>query len=254
MGESENSIRLIFERAYRQALQVESRVCVVFFDEIDALGQSRENLHGSGDGTACSRRVLAELLVHLSYLADSKNIFDGREFEEDGVVPEHNKEARLLVIAATNRRDDCDPALLRRFGTQLEVTFPTKLDRQEMIKQHLEGLQYQLSDEQLDTLSGATLLFSGSDMEQWLRDAAMAPIRECIHEATRARQRAAKDQQMGGVSSDQADSTKPIDPDVAAQKSLMNSFSNLRSVNYSDLVHAFNRWMKNRGDSLFLSA
>ena len=255
VGESEASVRGIFKKAYEYAMQVESRCAIVFFDEIDALGQSRES-KGTGEGEGCSRRVLAELLTQLNYIAVNKNCFTGNEWDDDNdenssvfskcsAQETTDRPARVIVVAATNRREDCDPALLRRFGIQLEVPLPTKRDRKKMLVHHLSKVDNNLSKENLDHIAAVTNGFSGSDMENFVRDAAMAPVRECLRQAALLRKRATKEQQSGGAASGQEDAVPPIDPDLAAQTALLNGFQTLRPVSYDDLWLAFKNWHGN---------
>jgi SpoVK/Ycf46/Vps4 family AAA+-type ATPase len=72
VGESEAAVKNIFRKAVDHALYLESKCAVIFFDEIDALGQSRDGSRG-GEGDGCSRRVLAELLLQLTFVAAQKN-------------------------------------------------------------------------------------------------------------------------------------------------------------------------------------
>ena len=101
VGESEAAVRSIFQMATTSASKLESKCSVIFFDEIDALGHTREN-GGSGEGEGCSRRVLAELLLQLN-VALTKRPSPGRKDIKDQDGRESFDDTRILVVAATNR-------------------------------------------------------------------------------------------------------------------------------------------------------
>ena len=105
VGESERGIREIFKRARQSA------PCVVFFDEIDSIAPIR----GAGGETAVSERVVSQLLTEL-----------------DGMENMHG----VVVLAATNRADMIDPALLRpgRFDKIIQIPLPDKESRKSILK------------------------------------------------------------------------------------------------------------------------
>ena len=120
VGESEKGIRKIFERARQVA------PCVIFFDEIDALASKR----GADTGTKVTERVLNQLLAEMDGLEELKDI---------------------TVVAATNRPDMLDAALLRpgRFDRILLVPGPSKEGRLEILKIHTKNMPISLSKEQV---------------------------------------------------------------------------------------------------------
>jgi SpoVK/Ycf46/Vps4 family AAA+-type ATPase len=255
VGESEASIRNIFRKAVDHALQLESKCSVVFFDEIDALGQSRGNL-GAGEGEGCSRRVLAELLLQLNVIADRKYCtlrdFGGDDDEvdtdndedslgtfqqpEETAAVEHR--ARIIVVAASNQIYDIDKALLRRFGIQLEVGLPSWKDRKKMLTRHLNDIAHVISGTEIGNLAAVTEQWSGSAIESLAREAAMCPIRECIRRAAVIRKRMAKREQCGGDVSGQDDAPESPDPDTAADNCLLEGFQKLRPVSIDDFRRA----------------
>lgn len=268
VGESEASIRDLFKKAARLAIRTESRCTVLFFDEIDALGQSRggeENsgLASSGGADGSSRRILAELLIQLTNLTKSDRSDDAAVMEEhDGA---HSKEEvydsgsdededyrgsldspnticatkiKVIVVAATNRPEDCDPALVRRFAIRLQVGLPAKRDRWKIINKHLLGIENTLSKAQLDDIAIATEGWSGSDLESLTREAAMAPVRECLRSAARAKRRAKKLKQSGGDESSQKNASKAKDGDEVARILLLKGFQNIRAVSFHDFDDA----------------
>ena len=153
VGESEKAVRVVFRKA-RQASP-----CIIFFDEIDALAPRRGS---SGDGHV-AERVVAQLLS-----------------EMDGV-----EELRgVLVLAATNRVDAIDPALLRpgRFDRVVEMGPPDEADRLAILQVHSRGRPMS-QDIDLPDLARRTDGFSGADLEKLLREAAMTALRDFLAHA-----------------------------------------------------------------------
>jgi transitional endoplasmic reticulum ATPase len=143
VGESEKGIREIFRRA-RQAAP-----CVVFFDEIDSIASARtgaggiEGGGGEGIGGGINTRILSQLLTEL-----------------DGIDQLHG----VVVLAATNRVDMIDPALLRpgRFDKIIFVPKPDKIARQRILEIYTKGKPLS-HDVDLNKISEATEGFSGAD-------------------------------------------------------------------------------------------
>jgi transitional endoplasmic reticulum ATPase len=150
VGESERGIREVFRKA-KQASP-----CIIFFDEIDAIAPVR----GASADSHVTERVISQFLTEL----------DGIE-ELKGVV----------VLAATNRPDIIDPALLRagRFDLQLELPIPDEEMRLDIFKVHTRGKPL-ADDVDLDSLAKVTEGMVGSDIEAISRRASMVAIREFI--------------------------------------------------------------------------
>jgi transitional endoplasmic reticulum ATPase len=155
-GESERAIREIFKKARMAA------PCVIFFDEIDAIAPARGLRVDSG----ATDRIVNQLLA-----------------EMDGIAPLKN----VVVIAATNRPDIMDPALLRpgRFDRIVYVPPPDEDARFEILKVHIRGLR--LSDDvkngdykYLRDLARRTEGYTGADLAALVREAAMLALRETI--------------------------------------------------------------------------
>ncbi len=150
VGESEKAVREVFERA-RQAAP-----SIVFFDEIDAVAARR------GEGHEVTERVVSQLLSEL-----------------DGVIDNPN----VVVLAATNRKEVLDPALLRpgRLEDHIEVPLPDREARRAILEVHTRDKPL---DEAIDlddiaaSLEGAT----GADLAGVVRGAAMRAIREAVRE------------------------------------------------------------------------
>ena len=148
MGESEKAIREIF----RKARQVSP--AIIFFDELDSIAPMR----GTDEGSHVMERVVNQLLSEL----------DGLEALKD-----------VVVIAATNRPDILDPALLRsgRFDRMLLVGPPDKLGRHEILKIHA-GAMPKGEDVNLEELAELTEGYVGSDLNALCREAAMLALRQ----------------------------------------------------------------------------
>ncbi|MEM0457749.1 MAG: AAA family ATPase, partial [Sulfolobales archaeon] len=147
VGESEKAIREIFRRA-RMVAPV-----IVFFDEIDAIAPVRGR-----DASDVTDRIVNQLLS-----------------EMDGIKPLRG----VVVIAATNRPDLIDPALLRpgRFDRVIYVPPPDKKARLEILKIHTRRIPL-ASDVDLEKLAEMTEGFSGADIEALVREAVMLALRE----------------------------------------------------------------------------
>lgn len=226
VGESEASLRTLFAQAKEMARRnTESRCAVLFFDEIDALGYSRgdEATGKSQDGDG-SRRILAELLIQLSNLTSSQQQQQQQENNQS------EERVRVMVIAATNRLSDCDPALIRRFAIQVHVGLPTPRDRVKIFKKFLAEVEHNLKKKDLQEVATATEGWSGSDLESLTREAAMAPIRECLQTAATMKRKARKSEQQGESSSEEAGKGAF----EVAKSVLLKEFQTLRPVTVQD--------------------
>ncbi|WP_290624042.1 MULTISPECIES: CDC48 family AAA ATPase [unclassified Archaeoglobus] len=150
VGESEKHVREMFRKARQVA------PCVLFFDEIDSLAPRRG---GIGDSHV-TERVVSQLLTEL----------DGMEELKD-----------VVVIAATNRPDMIDPALLRpgRIERHIYIPPPDKKAREEIFRIHLRGKPLD-DDVSIEELAEKTEGYSGADIEAVCREAGMLAIRELI--------------------------------------------------------------------------
>ncbi|KAK8473378.1 hypothetical protein PHAVU_001G119600 [Phaseolus vulgaris] len=147
VGESEKAVRSLFAKARANAPSI------VFFDEIDSLAVTRGK---ESDGVSVSDRVMSQLLV-----------------EMDGL----HQRVNVTVIAATNRPDKIDPALLRpgRFDRLLYVGPPNEVDREEIFRIHLRKIPCG-SDVSLRELALLTDGCTGADISLICREAAVATI------------------------------------------------------------------------------
>jgi transitional endoplasmic reticulum ATPase len=149
VGESEKAIREIFRKAKMAS------PCIIFFDEFDSIAPSRGR-HTSDSGV--TEKVLSQFLTEL----------DGLEVMKD-----------IVVIAATNRPDILDPALIRpgRIDRLLLVPQPDKQGRFEILKIFTKEMPL-ASNITLENLNNMIDGFSGADIETWCREAAMIALRE----------------------------------------------------------------------------
>ena len=151
VGESEKGVREIFRKA-RQAAP-----CVVFFDEIDAIAPIRGR--DSGDSNV-TERMISQLLTEL----------DGLEVLKD-----------VVVIAASNRPDIVDPALLRsgRFDRHLYVPPPDRDSRIQIIKIHTKNIP-KAEDVNIEHLADITENYTGADIASFISTAVMVAIRQHV--------------------------------------------------------------------------
>ncbi len=154
VGESEKGVREVFKKA-RQAAP-----CIVFLDEIDALAPRRGG--GAGEGHV-SERVVSQLLTELDGIEELRGV---------------------LVLAATNRADILDPALLRpgRFDVQIEIPAPDPATRRAILGVHTRGRPL-ADDIDLDALTAETEGFGGADLAGLSREATMEAVRRFIGQA-----------------------------------------------------------------------
>ena len=150
VGVGASRVRDLFEQAKK------NKPCIIFIDEIDAVGRQRGT--GLGGGNDEREQTLNQLLVEM----------DGFEANEG-----------IIVLAATNRSDVLDPALMRpgRFDRQVYVHVPDVKGREGIIKIHARNKPI---DENVDfaTLAKITIGFTGADIENMLNEAAILAARE----------------------------------------------------------------------------
>ena len=138
---------------FRQAKQ--TAPCLIFIDEIDAVGRQRGT--GLGGGHDEREQTLNQLLTEMDGFGANEGI---------------------IIIAATNRPDVLDPALLRpgRFDRQVTVSLPDKNAREEILRVHAKN-KILAKDITLDFLARRTPGFSGADLENLLNEAALLAVR-----------------------------------------------------------------------------
>ncbi|XP_035262226.1 spastin isoform X1 [Anguilla anguilla] len=148
VGEGEKLVRALF------AVARELKPSIIFIDEIDSLlCERREGEHDA------SRRLKTEFLIE----------FDGVQSGGDD---------RVLVMGATNRPQELDEAVLRRFAKRVYVALPTEETRYKLLRNLLGKHGNPLSQKDLAKLARMTEGYSGSDLTSLAKDAALGPIRE----------------------------------------------------------------------------
>jgi cell division protease FtsH len=155
----------------------QSKPSIIFVDEIDAIGRKRGT--GLGGGHDEREQTLNQLLSEM----------DGFEAAEG-----------IIVLAATNRPDILDPALLRagRFDRQVVVPLPTLDERLAILKVHCRGKRI-ASDADLDTMARGTPGMSGADLENLVNEAALIAVRRGRAEIEQKDLESARDRVLLGV-------------------------------------------------------
>ncbi len=149
VGVGASRVRDLFDQAKR------SSPSIIFIDEIDAVGRHRGA--GMGGGHDEREQTLNQLLVEMDGFGANEGV---------------------IVIAATNRPDILDPALLRpgRFDRQVTVNYPDTKGRVEILKVHAKGKPI-APDVDLNSIAHATVGFTGADLENLLNEAALLAAR-----------------------------------------------------------------------------
>ncbi len=150
VGTGASRVRDMFKKAQQAA------PCIVFIDEIDAVGRQRGA--GMGGGNDEREQTLNQLLVEMDGMGENKGI---------------------VIIAATNRPDVLDPALLRsgRFDRQITVNLPDKKGREAILRVHARNKKLS-KDISLENLAQRTPGFSGADLENVLNEGAILAVRD----------------------------------------------------------------------------
>ena len=171
VGVGASRVRDMFEQAKKNA------PCIIFIDEIDAVGRHRGA--GLGGGNDEREQTLNQLLVEM----------DGFEANEG-----------IILIAATNRPDVLDPALLRpgRFDRQVVVPNPDVVGRENILKVHVKKVPL-APDVNLKTTARGTPGFSGADLANLVNEAALMAARRNKRMVTQAEFEDAKDKVMMGA-------------------------------------------------------
>jgi len=156
VGVGASRVRDLFEQAKQNS------PCIIFMDEIDAVGRHRGA--GMGGGHDEREQTLNQLLVEM----------DGFEMKDN-----------IILIAATNRPDILDPALLRpgRFDRQIVVDRPDRKGRKQILEVHTRGKPLAQAID-LDALAGQTPGFTGADLANLINEAALLTARSDKREIT----------------------------------------------------------------------
>ena len=158
-GESEKLVRILFEMAKYYA------PTVIFIDEVDSLGTKR----GQGNEGDGSRRVKAELLVQMDGASSASSAGANAKAGD-------TSKTLVMVMGATNRPWDLDEALLRRFEKRIYIPLPNEVGRKQMFYLNTKKIEI---DKNIDSkeLVSLTKGYSGADISNVCRDAALMPLR-----------------------------------------------------------------------------
>ncbi|MBD3328909.1 ATP-dependent zinc metalloprotease FtsH [Candidatus Dojkabacteria bacterium] len=148
VGAGASRVRDLFKKAKR------ATPCIIFIDEVDAIAKKRGTVLHSGN----TEQTLNQLLVEMDGLEDRNNI---------------------IILAATNRPDTLDPAILRpgRFDRTVVVQMPDYEGRKEIMKVHSKGKKFG-DDVDLDLIAKKTIGYSGADLENLLNEAAIMSAKD----------------------------------------------------------------------------
>ncbi|KAM6459566.1 spastin isoform 4-T4 [Liasis olivaceus] len=201
VGEGEKLVRALF------AVARELQPSIIFIDEVDSLlCERREGEHDA------SRRLKTEFLI-----------------EFDGV--QSSGEDRILVMGATNRPQELDDAVLRRFTKRVYVSLPSEETRLLLLKNLLSKQGNPLTQKELAQLARMTDGYSGSDLTALAKDAALGPIREL------------KPEQVKNMSASEMRNIRLSDFNESLKK--------IKCSLSPQTLEAYSRWNKAFGDTTF---
>ncbi len=172
VGVGASRVRDMFEQGKKNA------PCIIFIDEIDAVGRHRGI--GLGGGNDEREQTLNQMLVEM----------DGFEVNEG-----------VIILAATNRPDVLDPALLRpgRFDRQITVSNPDINGREQILKVHMKNIKYNSSEIDPRVIARGTSGFSGADLQNLVNEAALLAARSGKKTVEMVDMEEAKDKVLMGV-------------------------------------------------------
>ncbi len=235
-GDSEKMVRILFEMARYYAPST------IFFDEIDSLAGSR----GAANEHEASRRVKTELMVQMDGVSVEDESNAGKEGEEggeggDGGDGSEKTPKTVIVLAATNTPWDLDEALRRRLEKRIYIPLPDLEGRKELFLINMKNIELH-PDVNLDELAERAQGYSGADVANVCRDAALMSMRRIMEQA---RKQGLTKEQMQAMLKEQKDAlnTAVTHSDFVTALSKVN-----RSVSDNDLGK-FIEWMQEFGSS-----
>lgn len=157
-GQSEANVKALFEKARQQ------QPAVIFIDEVDSLLGKRDGGH-AGPASTPDRRLVNEFLSWI----------DGIQSQGAGKAPDA---VRIIIIAATNNPWDLDEAALSRFARRVYVPMPDRDARAQLLSRAVASVTTSLSPDDYVTLADKASNYSGRDLTEVCREAAMMPLRE----------------------------------------------------------------------------
>lgn len=155
VGVGARRVRGLFKEAHQLAKKQKKQSAIIFIDEIDVLGGKRDGTYQAKEADQTLNQLLTEM---------------------DGLF---SHDPRILMIAATNRKDILDDALLRpgRFDRQIQIDLPDKNGRLQILFIHSQNKPVSV-DVQLDLIADQTFGFSGAQLESLMNEAAVYAFRE----------------------------------------------------------------------------
>jgi AAA family ATPase len=166
MGESEAALRKVFKEAR------ENQPAIVFIDEIDALVPKR-------GGDTSEGRIVSTLIMELDSLAAASNAEDGEvEMDEAGERKKKPVGNQVVIVAATNRPNQIDPALRRpgRFDREIEIGIPDVDARGDILELLLKKVPRKFDEGYVKNIASRTHGFVGADLESLVRGAVMVAM------------------------------------------------------------------------------
>ena len=209
VGVGASRVRDLFAQAKKTA------PCIVFIDEIDAIGRQRGSSAGGGNDER--EQTLNQLLTEM----------DGFESSKEPV----------LVLAATNRPDVLDKALLRpgRFDRRIEVSMPDLISREEILRVHLKKVKY-VADLDVKKIARGTPGFSGADLANLVNEATVIASKKNLTEVSMYEFEEARDRILIGRESKTMIVTAE-DKKITAYHEAGHALSRLLMPNETDPLH-----------------
>lgn len=215
-GESEKLVRILFEMARFYG------PTTIFMDEIDAIAGAR----GGGEHES-NRRVKAEMLIQM----DGIGVVSSASASEQQAEGERLK--TVMVLAATNRPWDLDDAFRRRLEKRIYIPLPNEIGRQQLFDINLKGIQID-AGVNYDIIMKKTEGYSGADISNVCREAAMMPMRKKILE--------------GKLSITEIANIKTDEIDIPiTMKDFLDALKNISKSVSKDSLDEYAKWMAEFG-------
>ena len=214
-GESEKLVRILFEMARFYA------PTTIFIDEIDSLASARSE----GDSDA-DRKVKAELLVQIDGAGAANEVKEGE------------KPKNVIIMGATNLPWDLDGAIIRRLDKRIYIPLPDKTARKRLFELMTNGVDVEPNID-WDSIVKKTEMYSGDDISNVVRDAAMMPLRRKLLEGGGAKDKYENIDQM------QAElKNTPI-----SMKDFLAALESVKPTNNGEKLAQYKKWMQDFGSN-----
>jgi katanin p60 ATPase-containing subunit A1 len=239
-GQSEKLVRILFQMARYYAPST------IFFDEIDAIAGSR----GAANEHESSRRVKTELLVQMDGIEGAEEApsdkgsegnaggCDTPATEGEGEEGEKSKKKTVIVLAATNMPWDIDDAMRRRLEKRIYIPLPDREGRQELFRINMKGCET-TDDVDIVALAEMCAGYSGADIANVCRDAAMMSVRRIMEAARKQGLRKEEMQSMLKQQKSALNTAVSHDDFKEALSKVNRSVSDADLLRYSDWMTEF---------------